>query len=61
MTDASPVEAALIEKDAELDRLRRDSLRAEAERARAEALAVQLSARDQELLQIRERTQRALA
>ncbi len=60
MTDGSSLEVALLEKDAELDRLRRGSLRAESERARAEALAVQLGARDQELLEIRERTQRAL-
>ncbi len=63
MTDgpiAASLEAALIEKDAEIDRLRRQALRAEAERARVEALAVQLRARDLQLAQLRERTQRAL-
>ena len=51
---------ALIEKEAELDRVRRESLRADAERARAESLRAQLEARDLELLQVRERTQKAL-
>ena len=60
-SNPAALEAALIEKSAELDRVQREALRAEAERARAEALAAQLHARDQEFLQLRERSQKALA
>ena len=56
----SELRAALAEREAELGRVKRDSLRADAERARGEEFRERLSQRDKDLEQVRADSQRAL-
>ena len=59
-SELAQARALLVEREAELDRVRREQHRFAAERARVEELQSRLEARDGEIAQVREQMQRTL-